>query len=60
MGSTCWERWGKNHLEWSISEIKWKKINERKHYNTLAVSKSEIIKAGTFEQVSHMEKLHKI
>ncbi len=34
--------------------------NERKHYNTLAVSKSEIIKAGTFEQVSHMEKLYKI
>ncbi len=59
MGSTCWERWGKNRLEWSISEIKWEK-NERKHYNTLAVSKSEIIKAGTFEQVSHMEKLYKI
>ncbi len=60
MGSTCWERWGKNRLEWSISEIKWEKIHERKHYNTLAVSKSEIIKAGTFEQVSHMEKLYQI
>ncbi len=36
------------------------KINEGKHYNMLAVSKSQIIKAGTFEQVSHMEKLYKI
>lgn len=35
------------------------KINERKHYNMLAVSKSQIIKAGTFERDSHMEKLYK-